>query len=176
MSGEATTVTDTDIALLMMSQDEEGLRLLLKIHGPKVYGWLAKHHGHSIADEALHRAVWNAWRFADRYDESKGALGEWFLRIAQRAALDILRQEKRHCHKDLEYDLTYDPAACEDDPDDNEDSSAEPSEQQRKRDGDLREIVDGLSPLQQKIIRRDLASGQAVDPALLAEEGGGIRL
>ena len=144
--------------------------MLLKVHGPKVTGWLVKHHGHTVADEALNRAAFNAWRFAERYDESKGKPGGWFLRIAQRAALDILRREERHCHKGLEYDLAYDPADCDDDPDDDHDSCKETNKQREQRDRDFHQIVDGLPPIQQRIIRRDLANGVPVDPALLAEE------
>lgn len=163
----AAQVDDAEIILRMMDRDEEGLEMLLKGHGPTVYGWLVKNHGHTIADEALNRAGWNAWRFANRYDESKGSLGGWFLRIAQRAALDIYRRERRHCRKSLEYDPKYDPVG--EDPETVEGDDEAERKVRERDERKLREIINRLPPLQRAIVRADLAEDDTVEAEILAE-------
>ena len=116
MAEFASEPTDDDeaLALRMMDGDEDALRDVLRVHGGKVRGWLKKHYGDVLRppeiEEAFNRAAYNVWRFAGKFDPSIGPLGGWFLRIAQRAAESILRDECSHCAKCLEYEPSYDPA------------------------------------------------------------------
>lgn len=151
-------VDDADIALLMMDRDQEGLRLLLRKYGGRIKAYVRKHFGDALAEperkEALNVAAFNVWRFASRYDESKGTLGSWFIRIAQRAAQSILRKEERHRHKELEYEPSYDPAG----PEEQEECDI-PDRQKERMLTDLMTAIDRLHPLQQAIIKADLAAG-----------------
>lgn len=169
--GEA-TVTDSDIALMMAMGDQNGLRLFLQRYGGRMKAYLIKHFGGVLQagelDEALNRAVFNIWRFADRYDETKGSLASWCIRIAQRAAQSVLRRETKFCSKNLEYDDKYDPA----DP-----SGEDAGMGQILPAGDPRwELVlrgiETLPPLQKAIVQADLAADGTADAQRLAELHG----
>ena len=165
---QKTQTDDTDIALLMQYQNQQGLRLLLKVHGPVVRGWLTAKHGEHIADEALILAADKAWRAADAYDESKGPLGPWFLAIAQNAALDIYRREQRHHQRRVAYDPSYEP--FDEDPETVDAVVITEREKNAARnERELRGIIAGLPPLQRQIILADLADGDTVDAEALAK-------
>src|SRR4051812_5430757 len=87
-------LSDSEIVPRMKNSDEDGLRALLLIHGPKVRGFLEKRHGYHVAAEAINESA--LLIFVDKintYSPAKGALGPWFLRIAHRKAIDIRRGE-----------------------------------------------------------------------------------
>ena len=88
---QASLQIDEQTLAQRMSQGDEGaLRMVLVTFGPKVKGCLLKHFGGALdraeIDEAFNVAAFNVWRFADRFDQTQGSFGGWFLRIAQRAA------------------------------------------------------------------------------------------
>ncbi|MBL7132886.1 MAG: sigma-70 family RNA polymerase sigma factor [Phycisphaerae bacterium] len=159
MADDGSPVTDIDIVLMMMEQDEEGLRLLLQRYGGRLKGFLVKNYAGVLQpgelEEALNTAVFNIWRFADRYDEGKGLLASWCIRIAQRAAQSIIRREFGYRGKNLEYDPSYDPAG--DPPDAREIESRDRSDDPRLKI--LHEAIEALPPLQKAIIQADLAAG-----------------
>jgi RNA polymerase sigma factor (sigma-70 family) len=149
----------------MEERDQEGLRLFLKRYGGRLKGFLVKYYADVLQpgelEEALNTAVFNIWRFADRYDEGKGALASWSIRIAQRAAQSIIRREFGYREKNLEYDPSYDPAG---------DPPAEQEAETRDRSDDprlkvLHEAIEALPPLQKAIIQADLAAGTGVADA-----------
>ncbi len=165
MANDGSPVSDVDIVLMMMEHDEEGLRLFLKRYGGRLKGFLVKYYAGVLQpgelDEALSTAAFNIWRFADRYDEGKGSLASWCIRIAQRAAQSIVRREFGYRGKNLEYDPSYDPAG--DLPGKQE---AEPSD--RSDDPRLKVLhaaIDALPPLQKAIIQADLAAGDGLADA-----------
>jgi RNA polymerase sigma factor (sigma-70 family) len=179
MAGQSgTQASDQDIILLLWDGDEEGLRALLRVYGPPVRGFLTERYGHvlqkSDLDEALNVAVFNVWRFADRYDDKKASLGAWFLAIARNAAVSIIQSRLRHRHQNLEYDPGFDPAEYRTFGDDEEDESG--SKQPKRMLKDLKEIVAKLPPLQRAIIEADLVcdSGRA-DSQWLADKHGNTR-
>jgi len=165
MASDGAPVTDVDIILMMAYQDQEGLRLFLERYGGRLKAYLLKFYGELLQQEELREAfnvaVFNIWRFADRYDERKGALPSWCIRIAQRAAQSIIRREFGYREKNLEYDPSHDPAGdtptgedveamdCPDDP----------------RLEELLGNVEVLPPLQNAIIRADLAAGNGLADA-----------
>lgn len=173
MADDGSTVTDSDIALMMAEGDQDGLRLFLKRYGGRIKGFLVKFYASVLQegelDEARNAAAYNIWRFAERYDEGKGALPSWCIRIAQRAAQSIVRREMKYRSKNLEYDVSYDPAG---DPPAEEtvealDRSADP------RLEDLHRAIETLPPLQKAIIKADLAAGDGLaDAGRLAEIHG----
>ena len=173
MADDGSIVTDSDIALRMAEGDQDGLRLLLERYGGRMKGFLVKRYADILQegelDEALNVAVYNIWRFAERYDEGKGLLPSWCIRIAQRAAQSIVRREKKHRSKNLEYDASYDPA---DDRPAEETVQASDRAADPKRE-DLHRAIETLPPLQKAIIKADLAAESGLaDAGRLAEIHG----
>jgi DNA-directed RNA polymerase specialized sigma24 family protein len=167
---EASLQIDGQTLAQRMSQgDEEALRMVLATFGPKVKGWLVKHFGgvldRSEIDEAFNVAAFNVWRFADRFDEAQGSFGGWYLKIAQRAAENILRRSTVHRNKNLEYDPAFDPTVNHSRADDDA-----PAVFDSQAIQDLERVIDErLVGLQQAIIRADLAAGDQADNERLAE-------
>ena len=48
------------------------------------------------AEDVVEETFWQAWRKADSYEPSKGAVSTWLLTIGRRKALDRLRARKRN--------------------------------------------------------------------------------
>ena len=165
------TLSDSDIVLMMATQDRGGLRLLIERYGGRLKAFLFKRFGSLLQegelDEALNVTFYNAWRFADRYDESKGTLASWCIRIAQNAAKDIVRRETKYRDKNLEYDPSYDPA----DPHEGDAAGPAADAEDVKLDH-LRHVIQELPPLQKAIIEADLAAGGSADASRLAEVHG----
>lgn len=166
---ESPSVQTSDVDLLLriaIEEDGDALRAFLAIHQERVYGWLWRHHGEQVAEEAFHRAAWKVWKYADRYAEKKGAPGPWFLRIAQNEALTVLKGEKRHAHAELVHEPSYDPGDC------GPEDEAEYSESQKKKEKsreqrcrDLNGIVEKLPKHQRAITIADLADPSGTAPA-----------
>jgi DNA-directed RNA polymerase specialized sigma24 family protein len=173
MADDASPVTDSDIALMMAQGDQHGLRLFLERYGGRIKAFLVKYYSGDLQEgelnEAFNTAIYNIWRFADRYHEGKGSLPSWCVRIAQRAAQSIVRREFRYRSKNLEYDATYDPAG--DPPDDEAVQTADRADDPRLEG--LRRSIEALPPLQKAIIKADLAAGDVLaDAGRLAEIHG----
>lgn len=168
MADGGSNPSDSDIALMMSMRDNEGLRLLLQQYGGCMKAYLQKYFGDVLQEgelaEALNVAVFNIWRFADRYEEGKGKLVSWCIRIAQRAAQSILRRENKYRDKNLEYDAVYDPAG---DPPEDATVAEEPDDDPRL--AVLPQAIEKLPALQKAIIKADLAADGLADAARLAE-------
>ena len=54
------------------------------------------------AEDVVEETFWQAWRKADSYEPSKGAVSTWLLTIGRRKALDRLRARKRSREDPLE--------------------------------------------------------------------------
>lgn len=145
---------DIDIVLLLMERDELGLRALLDKHGGKVNGYLYKRYGNVLSyderEEALAVATLKVWKAIDSFDEDKGSLSGWFIRITQRCVFDILRREKKFRDHEVELaaasqlkimsvDLDLDSAPA------------------KKRKKALAAVIDKLPPMQKSIVEADLA-------------------
>lgn len=163
-------VSDSDLALMMAMGDRDGLRLFLERHGGCLKAFLQKYFGDVLQEgelaEALNVAVYNIWRFADRYEEGS-KLASWCIRIAQRAAQSILRRETKYRAKNLEYDITYDPAG-----DPSEDGIADEASEDDPKLDVLPKAIEMLPALQKAIIKADLAADGVADARRLAEIHG----
>ncbi len=172
MADHEAKVSDSDIALMMAMQDREGLRLLIERYGGRLKAFLFKRFRSVLQEgelaEALNVAFYNIWRFAERYDETKGSLPSWCIRIGQRAAQSIIRREFGYRSKNLEYDAMFDPAG---DPPDEGVAVAEDNEDDPRIDA-LHKAIAGLPPLQKAIIQADLAADGLADAGRLAEIHG----
>jgi len=161
------SVDDVELLLrIAVDRDQIALQVFLARHKDRVYGFLSKRFGHHIADEAFYRAMFQVWHFSDRYDPRKGNAGPWVLRIAQNAALSILRGEKRRRRAELAADPAYDPGDCGPDGDEEFAEAQKEKEQVRvKRKRDLHGIIDSLQPLQRAIMLADMADPSGAAPA-----------
>ena len=168
MADDGSTISDSDIALMMAMQDREGLRLLIEKYGGRMKAFLFKRFRSVLQEgelaEALNVAFYNIWRFADRYEEGKGTLASWCIRIAQNAAKDIIKREMKYRAKNLEYDANHDPA---DPPEGDEANPGEEADDPRL--DDLLQAIKKLPPLQKAIIEADLAADGLADAGRLAE-------
>jgi RNA polymerase sigma factor (sigma-70 family) len=174
MTNDHASEEDDDETLVLRiaaDQDKDALDLLLHRYGPKTKGYLAKHFGDTLReperDQAFNDAVFNVWRFADRFKREKCSFKGWFIRIVQNAALSIIRAEKKHLAKELEYDPAYDPADhCEDD-------SPPSGSQDAWLVQQMNDIIDNeLTGLEQAVAKADRAIGGSADTARLAEIHG----
>jgi len=158
---------ETLLIRIELDQDKDALSALLGRYGSKLNGYLRKHYGDTLKEpeiaEAVNRAFFNIWRFADRYKKEKGNFRGWMIRNAQNAALSIIRVEDRHQAKELEYDPSYDPTNhCEDD-------TPECGSKDKKRVELLNDIIDNqLEGLEQAIAKADRAEGQSANADRLA--------
>jgi RNA polymerase sigma factor (sigma-70 family) len=112
-------IDDEMLAFRMTQKDEAALDTVIETYGPKVRGFLHQQFADVLRppelDEVFNRAVFNVWRFADRFNLNKGSMRGWFIRIARNAALSLIRGETKHMTQTLEFDPAYDPADdCED--------------------------------------------------------------
>ena len=153
---------------MMAMQDKEGLHLLIERYGGRLKAFLFKRFRSVLQEgelaEALNVTFDKAWRFADRYEEGKGTLASWCIRIAQNAAKDIIKRETKYRAKNLEYDSAHDPADPHDD-----DEVAPEDRSDDPRSEYLRQAIQNLPALQKAIIEADLAADGLADAGRLAE-------
>jgi DNA-directed RNA polymerase specialized sigma24 family protein len=145
-------------------RDESALAELVARHATKVTGdlrWRFRHELQDIdIDEAVNRAAIKLWKNAVRFNRAK-PFGPWFLTIAHRAALDILRGEARQ----QTCELTFDPPAQDSD---DVDGAPELSPKMTWYVEQLEQIIDHeLKGFEQALARADLAAGGRADTELL---------
>lgn len=119
----STQVDEEGLAIRMMEGDQSALREVLELYGGRVRGWLHKRFSSVLQEgeinEAFNTASYRLWQSAGTFDKTQGSLGGWFLRIAQRAAQDILRREGKYQKRHADHDPAQDPAGeCPDPADD----------------------------------------------------------
>ena len=89
---------DDDDALLtrVASGDEHALGGLYDRWSPLVFSVCVHILGDDDeAEEAVEETFWQAWRQAERYDVTRGAVATWLTTIARSRALDRLRASRR---------------------------------------------------------------------------------
>lgn len=158
-------------------RDEVALTLLARRATPRAMGFLKRKYSGRMREPEMKQAVtdafFNVWRFAHRFSPSQGDFGSWFIRIVQNAAQSILRGEKKHVAKELEFDPVCDPA----DPDEEEDNlptcnpNGHPGGMTRVQM--MEDIIENeLTGFEQVVARRDAAVGGTADSHTLAAEYG----
>jgi DNA-directed RNA polymerase specialized sigma24 family protein len=158
-------------------RDEVALTLLARRATPRAMGFLKRKYSGRMREPEMKQAVtdafFNVWRFADRFSPNQGDFGSWFIRIVQTAAQNILRGEKKHVAKELEFDPVYNPA----DPDVEEDDlltdcpNGHPGGVTRVQM--MEDIIENeLKGFEQVVARRDVAVGGTADSHTLAAEYG----
>lgn len=160
----AAAVDDEDIVLRIMEREELGVRQLLEKYGGKVKALLRWKFGAQLGDQdcidVLHRAATRAWKYIDKFDETKGSLWSWFVAIAQNQAIDLLQEERLPV-----VELEHDPLSPSDE--------VEELTPERKRlFENLDRIVEGLPKRQREVAREDLRCGGEADGPELAKKLG----
>jgi RNA polymerase sigma-70 factor (ECF subfamily) len=163
---------DTDDAALarrLSRRDQGALRLLLERHGGRVRQVLRKRYqgvlDESEVDQVVLDAAFAIWRNASKFERSRGGLGGWFMSIALRAAVDILRGEHRDRYHELGFDPAYVPLSWGG-------GTTTTSGRQGQLIVALNEAIARLPRLQREVIRADLAADGQADSSRLARRLG----
>jgi RNA polymerase sigma-70 factor, ECF subfamily len=97
--------TDSDAALVarMAAGDEHALGVLYDRWATTVHTIAYYLLGQADdAEDAVEETFWQAWREADRYDASRGAVSTWLSTIARSRALDRQRARRRRSEEPLD--------------------------------------------------------------------------
>jgi RNA polymerase sigma-70 factor (ECF subfamily) len=109
-SGENGSNAD-DVALIrrMVEADETALGALYDRWVRSLYS-LVLHllRDPDEAEDVVEETFWQAWRKADSYEPSRGAVSTWLLTIGRRKALDRLRARKRSREDLVDNERTFD--------------------------------------------------------------------
>jgi RNA polymerase sigma factor (sigma-70 family) len=172
MDGSPSDEDESLLACKIANGDPDALRIFLRKYGGRVRGWLQKHYGTVLQEcelrEAYNSAFRKVWHNARKFDSSRGSMGGWFLRIAQREAQTINKRETTfHIrHSTLDPDMVTPDVCSTNDDSEQEDNNAD------KRVEDLRQAIDNLPPVQRSIILADLAADGPADAERLAAKLG----
>lgn len=153
---------DAAIVEQLKCKEEEGLRRLLTRHGGAICRLLRRRfllaEDHEL-EEAMNRAAYRFWMNADRFDPAKGSLRAYFFQVVRWEMLDLMRNEARQINGHLPPDF------------DVEDSrSPAPEADEPEWFQALYEVIEGLTPQQQAVIRADLKAGGRADVDDLARK------
>ncbi len=157
--------SDEQIINQLKARSEDGVRLLLEIHGSRAKGLLlgkfGEKHDEAI-DESISDAACTIWSKANEFDPNRGSLGVWFSGCARNSLLTTLRAECiRPLLRDLELEELLDtPDAM----------GVRRSKGLRRLLGQLEVAISRLSDMQQDIILTDLAERGVVNDADLASK------
>jgi RNA polymerase sigma factor (sigma-70 family) len=151
MSSDASLNSDLELALQIACGEENALRTFIAMHGPRVRAHLKKKFP-QIADEAWQAALIRLMQKANLYDPAQGSLGPWFLRLAHRCAISILRAEKKYSADQILPDTARDMRRLEVKP-----LSAKQRRHLEARALQIREAVNTLPPKDRRVIEADLA-------------------
>ncbi len=163
---ETNAVNDSAIVAQLRAGGDEGVRQLLRDHGPKVM-WLLKSRFGYLLPEAdiealLNDATFKVFRSIRLFDPSKGSLVGWYWRIAANTARKLLHHQMRRGRLDLKADSYWQDRAPA--------SLAEENPALARTLKDLHEAIEQLPDLQRKIIGADLDSGDIADANCLARK------
>lgn len=160
----AAAADDEEIVLRIMDREELGVRQLLAKYGGKVKALLRWKFGAQLDAEdrtdVLHRAATRAWKYIEKFDESKGSLWAWFAAIAQNQAIDLLQEERLPV-----VELEQDPPTATDD-------AEELTPERRQLFEDLDRIIEGLPKRQREVAKEDLRCGGEADGPELGKKLG----
>ena len=134
-------ITDADLAAKFAGGDAAAISALYQLYGGLVYAIAHRVLGDvGLAQDATQQTFVQAWCAADTFDPTR-ALGPWLATIAQRAAIDVFRRERRHrSHSNLD---AADPALI----------SPPPSAEQISDIWEVRQALEHLSDMDRELIR-----------------------
>lgn len=153
---------DVELLRTFRHDRNDGIRGLLAQHGGRVRTILRRRYrpllDENLVDAALYYA---AQRALERFDPRRSELGPWFLFVADREAVSLLRGERRH--REHRVDWT-----------DFELAERHPSPDEQAADAELADavreaLVRLLTDLERRVIEADLDAAGNASAALLAE-------
>jgi RNA polymerase sigma-70 factor (ECF subfamily) len=92
--------SDGDLMRAFARRERAAAEELYRAFAPRIYGLgMVLLGDKSAAEDLVQDTMVKTWRNAERYDEGRGSLETWLLRIARNLAVDVLRRrvlESRH--------------------------------------------------------------------------------
>jgi len=86
---------DNNLILLLQRGDRRAIALILEKYGDALYGAIFNMvRSEAIAKDLMQDACVKIWKNGSKYDESKGRLFTWLLRVTRNTALDKIRTDK----------------------------------------------------------------------------------
>ncbi|MBX3323921.1 MAG: sigma-70 family RNA polymerase sigma factor [Phycisphaeraceae bacterium] len=151
MDEDASTQSDYDIALQIACGEEDGIRALIREHGPRVRGYLEKRFPR-VWEDAWQRALIRVVDKINSFDPDKGSLGVWFMKLAHRCACSEMRAENRHSCEAAQEDIDHDKRRPPNQP-----SAPKQRREAERRAEQIREAIAALPPKGRRVIEADLA-------------------
>lgn len=153
--------SDADLLRRFRRDRNDGIRALLAAHGGRVRATLRRRYGHTLdatlVDAALFAA---AHRALERFDARRADLGPWLMFLADREAVSLLRGERRHRERRVEWEGL-----------DQFDRQRSPDEQAADEElaAAVRQALERLlTDLERSVIEADLDAAGTASAALLA--------
>ena len=154
MDEDTSIDSDYDLALQIACGDEDALRTLIGEHGPRVQNFL-KRQFPQIWEDALQDSLIRLVDKINLYDPQQGPLGPWFLKLAQRCALSIVRAEKKHHRQEAHDGIERDERRPPEEP-----RTKRQLREEQRRVEQIRQSVASLPPKERRVIEADLVSWQ----------------
>jgi RNA polymerase sigma-70 factor (ECF subfamily) len=110
----AETVSDDELIAALVAGEVAALAALYARHAQLVFSMLMRIVGdRSAAEDLLQEAFLRAWQHAHTFDENRGTVRGWLVRIAHNLALNELRRQRRrpHTHRRASSDEADDEVA-----------------------------------------------------------------
>jgi len=86
---------DNNLILLLQRGDRRAIALILEKYGDALYGAIFNMvRSEAIAKDLMQDSCVKIWKNGSKYDESKGRLFTWLLRVTRNTALDKIRTDK----------------------------------------------------------------------------------
>lgn len=152
MEEDASTQSDYDLALQIACGEEDGLRALIRDHGPRIRGYLERRFPR-IWEDAWQLALIRVVDKINHFDPDKGPLRAWFMTLAHNCALSEMRAERRHsCVESLE-EIDHDRRRPPEQP-----STPKQQREAERRAEQVREATATLPAKERRVIEADLAA------------------
>lgn len=91
------------IVYLLKDHDKQAITLIFEHYGAMLINIIRRViHDQMMSEEVLQKVLMKVWKHADNYDDTKGSLFTWLVRIARNAAIDQTRTKDFRLTKESE--------------------------------------------------------------------------
>lgn len=181
MSKSCEPLSDIELAIRLMDNDESALVDILQQYGPVIAAGLRGKYEtltYEDVEDVLSIAVLRLWNARQCYDDNKSKLSTYLYKIADNAAKDVFRlgwQKARQLEVDFGENNDMDAIAFTTDTSQDKglSKSKKSSPKTKKEHQDLQQVLRGLPEKQKHIIQADAyARDDVADSGKLADELG----